>query len=77
MIWDLEKVDKKVGMETPVLLRPMKVQTGNQPHPVSPFSVVLSNLSSMVKGLVLSDALSYFAIGRLADGTILLCNYLH
>jgi hypothetical protein len=34
-IWDLEKVDKKLGMGTPVLLRSVKVQTGNRPHPVS------------------------------------------
>jgi hypothetical protein len=28
-IWDLEEVDKKFGMGTPVLLRSVKVQTGN------------------------------------------------
>jgi vacuolar protein sorting-associated protein 11 len=33
--WDLEKVDKKLSMGTPVLLRSVKVQTGNRPHPVS------------------------------------------
>jgi hypothetical protein len=33
--WDLEKVDKKLSMGTPVLLRSVKVQTGNLPHPVS------------------------------------------
>ena len=52
-IWDLEKVDKKLGMGTPVLLRSVKVQTGNRPHPVSLFSIVLSNLDSIiVTGLV-------------------------
>jgi vacuolar protein sorting-associated protein 11 len=33
--WDLEKVDKKLSMGTPVLLRSVKVQTGNRPYPVS------------------------------------------
>ena len=33
--WDLEKVDKKLSMGTPILLRSVKVQMGNQPHPVS------------------------------------------
>jgi hypothetical protein len=33
--WDLEKVDKKLSMGTPVLLRSVKVRTGNRPHPVS------------------------------------------
>jgi vacuolar protein sorting-associated protein 11 len=34
-MWDLEKVDKKMSMETPVLFISVKVQTGNRPHPVS------------------------------------------
>jgi hypothetical protein len=51
-IWDLEKVDKKLGMGTPVLLRSVKVQTGNRPHPVSLFSVALSNIDSNITGLV-------------------------
>ncbi|KIM72184.1 hypothetical protein PILCRDRAFT_16379 [Piloderma croceum F 1598] len=33
--WDLEKVDRKLSMGTPVLLRSVKVQTGNLPHPVT------------------------------------------
>ena len=35
-VWDLEKVEKKSGsgVGTPVLLRSVKVQTGNRPHPV-------------------------------------------
>ncbi|KIM77475.1 hypothetical protein PILCRDRAFT_76651 [Piloderma croceum F 1598] len=60
-IWDLEKVDKKLSMGTPVLLRSAKVQTGNRPHPVS--------------SIALSDTLSHLAIG-LADGTVLLYRYL-
>jgi hypothetical protein len=37
-IWDLEKMDKKLG--TPVLLRSAKVSTGNRPHPVSPLVII-------------------------------------
>jgi hypothetical protein len=33
--WDLDKVDKKLGMGTLVLLRSVMVQMGNQPYPVS------------------------------------------
>ncbi|KAF8575784.1 hypothetical protein K439DRAFT_1397850 [Ramaria rubella] len=54
-IWDLERNDKKTG--TPTLLRSVKVQHGNRPHPVST--------------LALSNNLTHVAIG-LADGTVLL-----
>ncbi|KAH8117125.1 hypothetical protein DFH11DRAFT_1579398 [Phellopilus nigrolimitatus] len=58
-IWDLGKTDKKTG--TPSLLRSVKIQHGNRPHPVST--------------LALSASLSHLAIG-LADGTILLYRHL-
>ena len=32
-IWDLEKMDKKLN--SPVLLRSVRVSAGNRPHPVS------------------------------------------
>jgi hypothetical protein len=43
-IWDLEKVDKKLGLSTPVLLRSVKVQTSNRPHPVSLYVAAYSIL---------------------------------
>ncbi|KAF7976736.1 hypothetical protein HWV62_5706 [Athelia sp. TMB] len=46
-IWDLTKMDKKLG--TPNLLRSTKVQPSNRPHPVS--------------SIALSDTLSHLAIG--------------
>lgn len=54
-VWDLGHTDKKTG--APVLLRSVKVQVGNRPHPVST--------------VALSATLSYLAIG-LGDGTVLL-----
>ncbi|KIM92146.1 hypothetical protein PILCRDRAFT_83432 [Piloderma croceum F 1598] len=71
-IWNLEKVDKKLGMGTPVLLR--SVQTDNRPHSISLFSVVLSNLDSMVIGLV--DSIIRQSVTPLADDTDLLYRYL-
>ena len=53
-IWDLEHSDKKSGI--PVLLRSVKVQHGNRPHPVS--------------SIALASGLSHLAIG-LSDGTVL------
>lgn len=32
-VWDLQNTEKKTG--APVLLRSVKVQSGNRPHPVS------------------------------------------
>ena len=76
-IWDAEKMDEKLGMGTPVLLRSVKVKMGNCLRPVSLFSVVLSNHNSNVTGLVnsISDTLSHLAMG-LVDGTVLLYRYL-
>lgn len=34
-IWDLHKFDKATGI--PLLLRSVKVNTNNKPHPVRPF----------------------------------------
>ena len=49
-VWDLEKVEKKsgVGMGMPVLLRSVKVQTGNRLHPVCRlYSFVLAATDSV------------------------------
>lgn len=40
-IWDLEQKDKKTG--SPLLLRSVKVQHGNRPHPVCELGYVPSN----------------------------------
>jgi hypothetical protein len=61
-MWDLEKVDKKMSMETPVLFISVKVQTGNRPQWLQ------------VSSIALSDNLSHLAIW-FADGTILLYRY--
>ncbi|KAH8094673.1 hypothetical protein BXZ70DRAFT_947050 [Cristinia sonorae] len=58
-VWDLGNFDKRTG--TPILLRSVKVQSGNRPHPVTT--------------IALSSALSYLAIG-LGDGTVLLYRHL-
>ncbi|KAG7448346.1 uncharacterized protein BT62DRAFT_947390 [Guyanagaster necrorhizus] len=58
-IWDLENTDKRSG--SPLLLRSVKVQLSNRPHPVST--------------IALSASLSYLAIG-LGDGTVLLYRHL-
>ncbi|THH06272.1 hypothetical protein EW145_g4204 [Phellinidium pouzarii] len=58
-IWDLAKIDKKTG--APSLLRSVKIQHGNRPHPVST--------------IALSTSLSHLSIG-LADGTVLLYRHL-
>ncbi|KDQ61289.1 hypothetical protein JAAARDRAFT_55962 [Jaapia argillacea MUCL 33604] len=58
-IWDLGKIDKKTG--SPNLMRSVKVQYGNRPHPVST--------------IALSASLSHLAIG-LGDGTVLLYRHL-
>ncbi|TCD67894.1 hypothetical protein EIP91_011828 [Steccherinum ochraceum] len=58
-IWDLGNPDKRTG--TPLLMRSVKVQSGNRSHPVSTIAV--------------SPALSYLAIG-LGDGTVLLYRHL-
>lgn len=54
-IWDLHKFDKATGI--PLLLRSVKVNTNNKPHPIT--------------CVTLSRTLSHLAIG-LGDGTILL-----
>jgi vacuolar protein sorting-associated protein 11 len=41
-LWDLEQADKKLG--SPALLRSVKVQHGNRPHPVCKMYMYLSNL---------------------------------
>ncbi|KAH7108049.1 hypothetical protein BKA62DRAFT_648793 [Auriculariales sp. MPI-PUGE-AT-0066] len=58
-IWDLNRTDKRTGY--PVLLRSVKVQHDNRPHPIS--------------CVALSEALTHLAIG-LADGTVLLYRHL-
>ncbi|TDL21592.1 hypothetical protein BD410DRAFT_789710 [Rickenella mellea] len=57
-IWDLRKLNKT---STPKLLRSIKLQHGNRPHPVST--------------VALSSSLSHLAIG-LADGTVLLFRHI-
>jgi hypothetical protein len=47
-VWDLERVDKKVGMGTPVLMRSVKVQTGNRPHPVCRLKYLFDSLIDSV-----------------------------
>lgn len=39
-IWDLQTSEKKTG--APILLRSVKVQSGNRPHPVSTTIIILS-----------------------------------
>ncbi|THH26500.1 hypothetical protein EUX98_g7688 [Antrodiella citrinella] len=58
-VWDMGHFDKRTG--TPTLLRSVKVQSGNRPHPVSTIAV--------------SSSLAYLAIG-LGDGTVLLYRHL-
>ncbi|KAH7908522.1 hypothetical protein BJ138DRAFT_1128397 [Hygrophoropsis aurantiaca] len=58
-IWELGKADKKTG--APNLLRSIKVQPSNKPHPVS--------------CIALSATLSYLAIG-LGDGSVLVYRHL-
>ncbi|KAK0463502.1 uncharacterized protein EV420DRAFT_1518537 [Desarmillaria tabescens] len=58
-IWDLENTDKRSG--SPLLLRSVKVQLSNRPHPVST--------------IALSASLSYLAIG-FGDGSVLLYRHL-
>ncbi|KDQ33122.1 hypothetical protein PLEOSDRAFT_1099105 [Pleurotus ostreatus PC15] len=58
-IWDLGSNDKKTG--APLLLRSVKIQPSNRPHPVTT--------------IALSASLSHLAIG-LADGTVLLYRHL-
>ncbi|KAF8898758.1 hypothetical protein BD779DRAFT_1485409 [Infundibulicybe gibba] len=58
-IWDLGAIDKKAG--PPQLLRSVKIQLGNRPHPVST--------------VALSESLSHLVIG-LGDGTVLLYRHL-
>ena len=60
-IWDLQATDKKSSTKSPLLLRSVKVQSGNRPHPVST--------------IALTASLSYLAVG-LADGTVLLYRHL-
>lgn len=74
----MEHKDKKTG--TPLLLRSVKVQHGNRPHPVcnsiiSWVKSFISNISCQVSTLSLSSTLSHLAIG-LADGTVLLYRHL-
>ncbi|KAH9035868.1 hypothetical protein EDB84DRAFT_1437825, partial [Lactarius hengduanensis] len=57
-IWHLEKTDKNGA---PTLLRSIKVQTSNRPHPVT--------------SIALSAGLSFLAIG-LGDGTVILYRHL-
>ncbi|KAI0306259.1 hypothetical protein B0F90DRAFT_1814192 [Multifurca ochricompacta] len=57
-IWHLEKTDKT---GTPTLLRSIKVQTSNRPHPVT--------------SIALSAGLAFLAIG-LGDGTVILYRHL-
>jgi vacuolar protein sorting-associated protein 11 len=42
-IWDLEKMDKKLGI--PLLMRSVKVSAGNRPHPVSCFLVEIMSIN--------------------------------
>ncbi|KZV92880.1 hypothetical protein EXIGLDRAFT_740253 [Exidia glandulosa HHB12029] len=58
-IWDLQHTDKHTG--GPVLLRSVKVQHDNRPHPITT--------------VALSSGLTHLAIG-LADGTVLLYRHL-
>ena len=76
-IWDLEQKDKKTG--SPVLLRSVKVQHGNRPHPVCEVRYALvSRLPDTllkVSTIALSNSLAHLAVG-LADGTVLLYRHL-
>ncbi|ODN93457.1 vacuolar membrane protein [Cryptococcus wingfieldii CBS 7118] len=56
-VWDLTKEDKKHPERRPVLLRNVRIQHGQRPHPVS--------------AVALTTTLSHLAIG-LGDGTVLL-----
>nr|KIR44800.1 vacuolar membrane protein [Cryptococcus bacillisporus CA1280] len=56
-VWDLTKEDKKSAERRPVLLRSVRIQHGQRPHPVS--------------SVALTSNLSHLAIG-LGDGTVLL-----
>ncbi|GJJ12061.1 hypothetical protein Clacol_006302 [Clathrus columnatus] len=58
-VWNLDSKDKKSG--APTLLRSVKVQHGNRPHPIS--------------CLALTNNLSHLAVG-LADGTVLLYRHI-
>lgn len=73
-MWDLTKEDKKSSERRPVLLRSVRIQHGQRPHPVR-LSVALRLLHGtelpQVSSVALTSNLSHLAIG-LGDGTVLL-----
>jgi hypothetical protein len=71
----LQKFDKKTGAAT--LLRSVKVQHNNKPHPVRHHGLCLLQCLThkQVTTVALSDTLSHLAIG-LGDGTVLLYRHI-
>jgi hypothetical protein len=77
-VWDLTRDEKKKGgvPGQPVLLRSVRIQHGQRPHPVSTVYAVFSAVNSyQVSAIALTSNLSHLAIG-LGDGTVLLYRHL-
>jgi len=77
-IWDLTRDERKKAGGGPVLVRNVRIQHGQRPHPVGNFVHDVSEAKltlCQVSSVALTSNLSHLAIG-LGDGTVLLYRHL-